>query len=164
MNGHSLGDAAERRVKALQLGSAVGLLVLIVVAERSTAPSVQWPVLVLVLVSALLVERRQRGARQRAAGQPAAGATPQGALRHGRMQRLWLWVQTQISEGVVHGHEEGERCNDLCRRTRAPGTSGAGHAGRPTPESASARGQGLPEQRGVAGTRSPRSTTTRGSA
>lgn len=56
----NFSDAGERSVKALQVGLAVGLLVLVVMAEWSTA-SVQWPILLLVLVGALLIERRQRG-------------------------------------------------------------------------------------------------------
>jgi len=109
-------DAGGRRVRALQICAAVGLLVLAVLAERSTAPSLQVPVLLLVLAGALLIERRQRGPRPRAAG-PAFAATPPGAGLRPGCGRLWGWLQRQISDGVVHGHEEGERCNDLCRRT-----------------------------------------------
>lgn len=127
------GDTGgERRVKALQVGLAVGLAVLVVLAEWSTALSVQLPVLLLVLVGALLTERRQRGPLQPIARPPAAAAPLGGARPPGPRRRIWRWLQRQISEGVVHGHEEGERCNDLCRRTRA--TSGSGRrAGSPSP-------------------------------
>lgn len=157
-------DAGGRGVWALQMGAAVGLLVLAVLAEHSTAPSLQVPVLLLVLAGALLIERRQRGPLPRAAG-PAAAATPPGAGLRPGCARLWGWLQRQISDGVVHGHEEGERCNALCRRTRPldERTSALTPTLAPilVPGSARACVPGRPGQRGAARLRSPRSTGTR---
>lgn len=114
-------DAGERRVRALQTGLAVGLLVLAALAvlvKGSTVPSVQWPVLLLVLTGALLLERHRRRMLPSTAGPGVAARAPGHAPRTGHAQRLWGWLQRQISDGVVHGHEEGERCNPMCRRTR----------------------------------------------
>lgn len=114
-------DAGERRVRALQTGLAVGLLVLAALAvlvKGSTAPCVQWPVLLLVLAGALLLERHRRRTLPSTAGLGVAATVPDHATRTGRAQRLWGRLQRRISDGVVHGHEEGERCNSICRRTR----------------------------------------------
>lgn len=122
-------------MKALQLGLAVGLLVLLGLAERSTGAAVQWPVLLLVLIVALLAERHQRRrarALRSAPARPAGATASVAAARRGLLQRLRLWVDRQISDGVVHGHEEGERCNGLCRRTRAQDRSWSGPDPHPT--------------------------------
>lgn len=164
------GDTARRRVRALQVGLAVGLLLLAalaVLAKGSTGPFMQWPVLLLVLAGALLIERQHRGALPSAVRARVAGKAPGEAPRPGRARRLWGWLQGLISDGVVHGHGEGERCNDLCRRTRPvdePAQEGA-------PSLVTALGPGrVPAracrsarlgQRGAARTRSARSSGPR---
>lgn len=60
-------------------------------------------------------------------GQPVAvdysGEKSQMNAVHGQLKKarrkLGDWLSRQLTDGWVHGHEEGEACNSSCYRTRA---------------------------------------------